>query len=781
MRSNLAGFEGKLRSCGLSAADADEMARRIGDMAERVKNNGRPPICRGDLGQASILMRVFEHEKSVALDQQSRGTVMYDTVQAAVVHTTIPALETLSKIGLREVADSVNKIHWDRVLYATVIAEPFKTVAVHIMIYDLSDRVCRLSLYNYGDDYKKLKCSTRIAVLAPYMKHSRDCPKTGMVMLRCDHPEGVIVFASEGEWREAMRLQGSGQSLGSLGNFQQLKERGNKAFQSRNFPLAIASYTTALNLAENDADRVTTLSNRSQCYLNISAYTEALADAESALAIDSSHAKSAARQATAWFWLRRPQEVLAPCANVLAQKPENVKIFRPLEADARRAMKEIKGEYDCRAILDSVQPDGTVKVCHLDYAHPSIRVVPSATKGRMMVATTDIEAGTLIMFSKAFGVEAEVKQKPHFNLGLYASDCDLRFATSLSTKLRGMLPRDRRLFFALSSGGGNAALSVDFLNAEMAKLNETFQPGAVVEGDGVADEYRGEELALEGLQERLIKIIHSNAFKTGNSEVTHSELSQKLQSIAWKRSFGQQNRQPTMADLKAFQKQMDERDKGNNFSAIFILPSLFNHSCCANVTWMTMGDMMVVRTTRRVEKDAELTVSYLDMKRPYYDRKKVLQNWVSQDDGFACDCERCVPIAAIGETPAQRRARADTELFLHDAYQKISSLTACGTLSKESAIKQVIPAAKLSAIKREMAALPVQNQDGMSILLDLEIGTYSQAGDAHRALQVCDLTPSYTISPLPPPPLLTPLFYTPSNRNQCILCSQQGNCWPSST
>ena len=738
-------MEGGLRSVGLSAVDANETARKMMETAERIKTVGRPPICRGTLPPASMQMKAFEDEKGVALDQQSRGTVMYDTVQAAVVHTTIPPLESLSKINLRGIADFVNKIHWDRVLYATILTGPYKTVSVHIMIRDLNDQVCRLCLYNYADDYKKLQGGTRIAILAPYMKHSRDCPETGLVMLRCDHPEGIIVFASEGEWREAMRLQGSGQSLVSSGNFQQLKERGNKAFESRNFPLAIASYTAALNLAENVGDRVSTLSNRSQCYLNIFAYPEALADVESALAIDGSNVKSVARQATALYWLRRPQEVLALCASALAQKPENVKMFRQLELDAHRAMKEIKGEYDCRAILNSVQPDGTVKVNHLDYVHPSICVVPSATKGRMMVATSDIEAGTLIMFSKAFGVEVKAVQQLHFVLGVYAFDEDIRFATTLSTKLQGMLPRDRRLFFSLSSGGDNGALSIDLLNTAMAKMNETFQPAAVGVSDGLADENRGGELVLEGLQERLIKIIHSNAFRTENSEVAHSQLSQKLKRAAWERSFSQ-NRRPTRADLVEYQKQMNEKEEMSALSAIFILPSLFNHSCCANAKYDTLGDLMVVRTTRCVEKGAELTVPYLDMKKPFYERKQILQDWISKGNGFACDCERCVPIAAIGETPVQRRERANTELFLHNASLEITTLVDCGTISKEAAIKKAIPADKLATIKREMAELPVQNQDGMSILLDLDIGIYSEAGDARRALKVCDLIPTMYVT-----------------------------------
>ena len=170
----------------------------------------------------------------------------------------------------------------DRVLYAKVLVDPYKTVSIHIQISDLDNQSCRLCLYNYLGDYRKLKSGTCLAVLAPYMKHSLDNP-INSVMLRCDHPNGVIIFECEKEWRDAILTQGTGKRLVSSGTFQQLKDRGNKEYRKRNFPLAISYYTAALEVAlysSNNADLVTSLSNRSQCYLNISAYAEPLADAE---------------------------------------------------------------------------------------------------------------------------------------------------------------------------------------------------------------------------------------------------------------------------------------------------------------------------------------------------------------------------------------------------------------------------------------------------------------------------------------------------------------------
>jgi hypothetical protein len=415
--------------------------------------------------------------------------------------------------------------------------------------------------------------------------------------------------------------------------------------------------------------------------------------------------------------------------------------------------------------MDSVQAGGSVEGTHLDYVHGSMRVVPSATKGRTVVATAAIEADTLIMVSKAFGMQGKAAGDPTvLSLDSYETRANLQFATALGTKLQSMLPKDRRLFFSLSAGD-NAALSVDLLNAEMQRLSQT-RPSpntahasdaaataaghgsAAGEGTGAAGDGSTEgdhtgdradggagdgcRLAVEGMQERLLNVIRSNAFRTySKADSCLSELSSKIRKSAWERTL---TAPPTSADMRRLAAMLKKDEDEEQSSAIFILPSLFNHSCCANVVYSAIGDLLFLRTLRRVEPGAELTVPYLDMKMDFHQRRKELRNWIAKGDGFACDCARCVPIGAIGETPAQREARADTELFLRDAYLKICAKVTKG-MSKEGAIDSLIPSRKFAEIKREMGALPVQNQDALAVLLEFEIGKYAEAGDGRRALE----------------------------------------------
>ncbi len=122
--------------------------------------------------------------------------------------------------------------------------------------------------------------------------------------------------------------------------------------------------------------------------------------------------------------------------------------------------------------------------------------------------------------------------------------------------------------------------------------------------------------------------------------------------MEWERTLKQN---PSHAECERFA-QISLRDDKKG-SAIFILPSLFNHSCMANITYTTIGDFMFLYMIRGVLVGEELRVPYLDQKKNFFERKKDLQNWAEPGSGFSCDCLRCVPITSIGKTMAQRKKR----------------------------------------------------------------------------------------------------------------------------
>ena len=61
----------------------------------------------------------------------------------------------------------------------------------------------------------------------------------------------------------------------------ELREQGNQAFKKGNFQEAIDRYTEAINLLIDGpaSDLTKCYSNRSQCYINLNQYEEAIEDA----------------------------------------------------------------------------------------------------------------------------------------------------------------------------------------------------------------------------------------------------------------------------------------------------------------------------------------------------------------------------------------------------------------------------------------------------------------------------------------------------------------------
>lgn len=65
--------------------------------------------------------------------------------------------------------------------------------------------------------------------------------------------------------------------------------------------------------------------------------------------------------------------------------------------------------------------------------------------------------------------------------------------------------------------------------------------------------------------------------------------------------------------------------------------ALINHSCIPNAHHLSEGPELVVRSSRTIAKNEEITVSYIDPTRSFEERQEDLFNAYA----FACQCCRC--------------------------------------------------------------------------------------------------------------------------------------------
>ncbi len=74
---------------------------------------------------------------------------------------------------------------------------------------------------------------------------------------------------------------------------------------------------------------------------------------------------------------------------------------------------------------------------------------------------------------------------------------------------------------------------------------------------------------------------------------------------------------------------------------LWIVASLFNHSCCPNAHYDVVGDFLFVRAMRDVREGEEVCVPYFDYQLTFEERCKRTASWGKKKGAFQCACLRC--------------------------------------------------------------------------------------------------------------------------------------------
>lgn len=176
-----------------------------------------------------------------------------------------------------------------RVVHCEIIADPFVTVAVQLLVEDANRQVMQLQLYNQLPDTRgggrhevisKFAKGTKLSIAEPFLKVMND----GYRGIRVDTPADVQVCTP-------------------VSDMASLKASGNSAFSQGYFDLAKEKYICALQLEEVE-EIVIFLANRAQAFLEDP--VEACKDAAAALMLRPAHQKAGLRYVAA---LKRSAEL----------------------------------------------------------------------------------------------------------------------------------------------------------------------------------------------------------------------------------------------------------------------------------------------------------------------------------------------------------------------------------------------------------------------------------------------------------------------------------------
>lgn len=248
-----------------------------------------------------------------------------------------------------------------------------------------------------------------------------------------------------------------------------------------------------------------------------------------------------------------------------------------------------EGKYNTISIAEEAHLND--RVIHADYVSPKIELRAAGVDGRGMFAKEKLQAGTLLVASKAV-------------MCIYIDEV----VKSLS-ELEGEEEEEE-------GKGLFDAIREEFVNRLTKLLN-----------DGNARrilQLAGGSQSTDTCMDLRRDDVYDNDFHF---------LPAQAKEIVARNSFGGAQRSQILSRTV---------NNGNHSSAgggaLFYTPSFFNHNCIPNATYFTIGDMMFIKTNRDVDEGEELMIHYLYVEKlNETERNETLQRvW-----GFMCQCELC--------------------------------------------------------------------------------------------------------------------------------------------
>lgn len=348
------------------------------------------------------------------------------------------------------------------------------------------------------------------------------------------------------QWKGAIPLKYRRNELTPSDDDLDWKRIGNEHFVSKRYAEAMSAYTNALEKEQLPAkDRVDLLANRSAAYLALAKYKLALIDAESALAIDGSHIKCIYRKTMALFGLALYADALEFLNTiVLPQTPGHRKIINNLLTKGRAYIDQSQnGVYPWQEIYKESKEN-------LDLAEfkGPVVVKPTPSKGRGLFATETINAGQLILASKAF---AYVADDDPYEMVMNVNIETNRMTTKTQTRLVSSI--------------------LHILKENPEKCPEVY------------DLYAGPELG-HVVYEKDVQADHLYDMK-------------RIDAICSYNAFGREKHK--------------FRRGASDYSGLWITTSYINHSCVdANSFFHQSGNFIFLRAFHDIRADAEILISY---------------------------------------------------------------------------------------------------------------------------------------------------------------------------
>ncbi|KAF8713702.1 SET domain, partial [Rhizoctonia solani] len=508
-------------------------------------------------------------------------------------------LESLSPISISSMY--LNKVHQEHYLIVRVISPAVRLAAIQVAIEDEQGSVIDLAMYHcFETSGLDRQGVIELVPLGQALIIRQPWLTRGLtggnVTIRVSSPSDLIFLPPS---HPLLSNCPEAWKAGGGKDSQVYKDIGNHAFKNGRFESAIQAYSHGLLV---DPTASVLRLNRSACYLSINKPSMALKDAQ--IASEDKSMKDALRSKAQY----RVKGTTVTGSRLLIFPSWRKKIHE-------RLVEQAQGSYKWSALSKMAkQINGHRQVTDVaDYVGPvEVALMESKGGGRGLVTTREVLAGELLMVSKPFAFAASSEYPELFRVlqartGSIIERASHELVGRAMQRLVGDYTAASALFLDLHSNSSQTS------TPQIARSVPTF-----LQNGGRYWDIPGEYPIGDIDTNRVEDIIRSNEFND-SIKMTHF---------------------------------------GNN-EAIYLLPSLVNHSCHGTAVRTSIGSILVMRASRNLKKGQEVTCSYVGGTEgaSYISRAAALRKW-----SFTCECELCTADKKDGEQRCQSREGLQEDL-----------------------------------------------------------------------------------------------------------------------
>ncbi|KAF4457214.1 N-lysine methyltransferase SMYD2 [Fusarium austroafricanum] len=587
----------------MSPDESERIQRTVQDRErQREEQNGQPrvPVDPAALIEQAVSTSLMQDLSSAAFGLGAPAKSRETMVAYGIGKPYSPCTASLADLKPMRITDLRMESHHQGYFLSLRRVSPvavMQTSSWAVVQGHSSDDVEQLEIFlhtsRYGDNI--LDLASELVVKEPYYTLNNQ----GERAIRIDHPSDLVVTSiSENpeSWRKTnhctMKSGLSAEMYKKMGNDALLNKKNHaQAYFYYTEGLKLLSYGESDETLRNDLYR-----NRSHVNLQLRRYDEALSDGLSSLTngqnneLKSLNAKAYNRAGLAAYAQGKFLEAKQYFEQQEAFQPGDRNPKLNLRKVGMRLKEASEGAYNMSKIVSSLSKTGGRPDVASFNGPTEIKDSPGA--GRGLFATRGIQPNEMIMCEKAFCVAWS-----HESETFSALACDIREDAAIKVFPTGL----------------HKAVVKELLN----------NPSQVEKVLNLSGDYKGLGTKLQEVDG--VPIIDTF----------------QVHDIIQRNTFG-------------LGQQTEDEDVSNASTGLWIRASHINHSCVANTKKDFVGDLIILRATRRIAAGEEITHSY-DESSDYEARKATIKKtW-----DFECHCKLCLVEKAESEDIRRKRREAE--------------------------------------------------------------------------------------------------------------------------